>query len=284
MSEKVRTARLSVVSNSVLIALKLVTGLITGSISIISEAIHSFIDLLAAIIAFFSVKISDTPPDSRHPYGHGKFENLSGVIEGILIFVAAGWIIFEAIKKILHPAEVESFGLGFVVMMISGIVNIFVSRLLYKTAKKTDSIALRADALHLSTDVFTSFGVALGLLIIWITGWYFMDPVIAIIVALFIIKEAYELVVTAYQPLLDVTLEDEEMKIIQRTIQEHLGDNMDFHQLRTRKAGAYRYVDLHLEVPGELTVHQSHQLCDLIEEEIKGKIRKVEVSIHVEPK
>ena len=190
MKVKVRIARLSVISNTVLIIMKLAVGLISGSVSIISEAIHSTMDLLAAIIAFFTVRVSDTPPDAKHPYGHGKYENISGVIEAILIFIAAVWIVFEAIKKIIHPGEIESIGFGSLVMFISAIINTLVSRQLYKVARKTNSLALEADALHLKTDVITSLGVGLGLLLIWITGLTYLDPVVAILVALLIFWES----------------------------------------------------------------------------------------------
>jgi cation diffusion facilitator family transporter len=283
MNKKTRTASLSVLSNSVLIILKLGAGIITGSVSVISEAIHSSLDLVAAIIAFFSVRISDTPPDHRHPYGHGKFENVSGVVEAALIFIAAGWIIFEAIKKLVSESPIDSFGIGFVVMMISGIVNIFVSRLLHKTAKETDSVALEADALHLSTDVITSFGVAAGLILIWITGYHIIDPIIAILVALFIIKESWDLFKRAYSPLLDTQLLEDEVVVIEHSIQDFLQEGMSFHQLRTRKSGSHRYIDFHLEIPGDVSVAESHKMCDAIEDDIKQKLNNAEVNIHVEP-
>lgn len=197
-SEKVKTARLSIISNSLLIVMKVVAGLISGSVSILSEAIHSGMDLVAAIIAFFSVKFSDTPPDKEHPYGHGKFENVSGVVEALLIFVAAGWIIYEAIEKITHPSPVENIQIGSLVMGISAVVNFLVSRRLYKVARKTDSIALEADALHLKTDVLTSLGVAVGLTLIWFTHWTILDPAVAILVALMIIRESYRLLKNAF--------------------------------------------------------------------------------------
>ncbi len=283
MSKKTRTASLSILSNTLLIVLKIIAGVITGSVSVISEAIHSALDLVAAVIAYFSVKISDSPPDQEHPYGHGKFENVSGVIEAALIFIAAGWIIFEASKKLVSGSPVESFGVGFVVMMISGVVNIFVSRVLRKTAKETDSVALEADALHLSTDVFTSFGVAAGLLLIWITGMHIFDPIIAILVALFIIKESWDLFKRAYSPLLDTQLSESEVITIKESIYSHLKTGMDFHQLRTRKSGSHRYIDLHLELPGEVSVAESHSICDAIEDEIKRNLNNAEVNIHVEP-
>jgi len=282
MNKKVRIARLSIISNSLLILMKLIVGVISGSISIISEAIHSFMDLLASIIAFFSVKISDTPADERHPYGHGKFENVSGVIEAVLIFAAAFWIIYEAVKKIIHPGEIERIGYGFVVMLISAIINFIVSRKLYKIAKETESIALEADALHLKTDVYTSAGVAIGLLLIWITGYHLLDPIIAILVALLILKESVELFLKAYSPLLDVSFSLKELETVKSIIQRHCIDKVSFHDLRSRKAGNYNYVDFHLNLPEKLTVKEAHEICDFIENDIKSNLKNTEVTIHVE--
>lgn len=218
MNAKVSIARLSIVSNTLLILMKLGVGIISGSVSIISEAIHSSIDLIAAIISFFSVKVSDNPPDSRHPYGHGKIENISGVIEALLIFVAAVWIIYEAIKKLLgEPFVLDSIALGSAVMLISAIINIYVSRKLYKVARATKSVALEADALHLKTDVYTSIGVAIGLGFIIITGITWLDPAIAILVALFIIREACQLLTKAFTPLLDTAWSDDEIKDLEKS-------------------------------------------------------------------
>jgi cation diffusion facilitator family transporter len=283
MSKKTKVASLSIISNSLLIVCKFIVGIITGSVSIISEAIHSSMDLLAAIIAFLSVKISDTPPDEQHPYGHGKYENVSGVIEAILIFIAAGWIIYEAIKKLINATPVESIEIGSIIMLFSAIVNIIVSRRLYKVAKETDSIALEADALHLKADVFTSLGVGIGLLMIWVTGWYILDPIVAILVAIFILRESFILLKNAYSPLLDVKLPDNEIEIIEASILKFTNGDIKYHQLRTRKAGFYKYVDLHLEVPQMLTVAESHEICDKIECDIESKIKNIEVHIHVEP-
>ncbi len=282
MNKKVSIARLSIISNSLLIIMKLIVGVISGSISIISEAIHSFMDLLASIIAFFSVKISDTPADERHPYGHGKFENVSGVIEAVLIFVAAFWIIYEAIKKMLKLGEIENISYGFIVMLISAIINFIVSRKLYKVAKETESIALEADALHLKTDVYTSAGVAFGLLLIWITGYHLLDPIIAILVALLILKESVELFLKAYSPLLDVSLSRKELETVKSIIKRHCKDKVSFHDLRSRKAGNYNYVDFHLNLPENLTVKEAHQICDTIENDIKSNLKNTEVTIHVE--
>lgn len=282
MNNKVKVARLSIYSNTTLIILKLIVGLISGSVSIISEAIHSTVDLLSAIIAFFSVKVSVKPPDENHPYGHGKFENVSGVIESLLIFIAAVWIIVEGIKKLIHAEGVESIGIGFIVMFISAFVNQMVSKKLYKVAKEEDSIALEADALHLKADVYTSLGVGAGLFLIWITGINSLDPVVAILVAIFILKEAYELLMTAFSPLLDIKLSDEDIAVITEQINKHDSIYCDFHNLRTRKSGNKRYIDLHLVFPQNMSVKAAHDLCDIIEEDIEKSLKNTEILIHLE--
>jgi cation diffusion facilitator family transporter len=259
----------------------MIVGIISGSVSIISEAIHSAMDLIAAIIAFFSVKVSDTPPDSRHNYGHGKVENISGVIEALLIFVAAVWIIIEAIKKITGDAiELESIGLGSVVMLVAAILNTIVSRRLYKIARQTNSVALEADALHLKTDVYTSLGVAIGLALIMITGLYWLDPVVAMLVALFIIRESYNLLKKAFLPLLDEAWKEEEIGDLRNSLKSL---KVNYHELRTRIAGNYRFVDLHIEIPAEVSVGDAHNYCDMIENELRNRYNNLNVTIHVEP-
>jgi len=279
MNKKVKTARLSILSNSVLIAMKVVAGILSGSVSILSEAIHSGMDLLAALIAFFSVKISDTPADKKHPYGHGKFENISGVVEALLILVASFWIVFEALRKIKSNEHIEAMGYGFAVMSVSALINFIVSRKLYKVARATDSIALEADALHLKADVFTSLGVAVGLLLIWITGFHWLDPVVAIMVAVFILRESFILLKTAFYPLVDTALTTEEVMMITDSIKKY---SANFHHLRTRKAGNYKFVDFHLELQEDTHIKDAHDLCDMIEAEIKNQIPNVEITIHVE--
>lgn len=284
VTAKVKVAALSIMSNTALIILKVAAGVLSGSVSIISEAIHSSMDLVAAIIAFISVKISSKPADKSHPYGHGKIENVSGVIEGILIFIAAFLIIKEAIEKIVHPTEISQTWVGIVVMTISALVNIVVSRRLYKVAKATDSIALEADALHLKTDVYTSFGVAGGLLLLMITGKQILDPIVAILVALLIIKEAWVLCSNAFTPLLDASLpEAEENKIIE-VLEQYNDQIVDYHMLRTRKSGNIRLVDFHVKLEDDVTVKQSHDLACKIENDIKEHLKNTRITIHIEPK
>ena len=287
MSEKTKAASLSIYSNSLLIVLNLTIGVLSGSISIVSEAVHTIIDLLASVMAYFSVKISDKPSDTQHPYGHGKFENISGVIEALLIFIASGWIIYNAIERLTNPEQIVShqgLTLGFLVMIFSAVLNLFVSRKLYKVAKRTDSVALKADALHLSTHVYTSLGVGLSLLVIYFTDWHFLDPVAAIVVASYILKEAFEILVEAFKPLTDIALPAEEQKKLQEIIVKYSGKQENYHMFRSRKAGANRELDFHLEVPAEMTVKESHEICDKIEREMKEALPKLQITIHVEPK
>jgi cation diffusion facilitator family transporter len=281
MNAKVSTARLSIVSNTLLILMKLAAGIISGSVSILSEAIHSSMDLVAAIIAFFSVRVSDNPPDTRHPYGHGKIENISGVIESLLIFLAALWIIIEAVKKLFgEKIELDSIAVGSVVMFISAIVNTFVSRRLYKVAHATGSVALEADALHLKTDIYTSLGVAIGLGLIIITGINWLDPVIAILVALFIIRQAYQMLMKAFTPLLDTAWSNNEIEELKKNLNSL---NVSYHDLRTRVAGNYRFVDIHIQIPEYVTVGNAHKYCDKIEKELTTVYENLTVTIHVEP-
>jgi cation diffusion facilitator family transporter len=281
MNPKVSIARLSIVSNTLLILLKMAVGLISGSVSIISEAIHSSMDLVAAIIAFLSVRVSDNPPDSRHPYGHGKIENISGVIEALLIFIAAIWIIVEAAKKLAgEKIVIDSIALGSIVMLISAIVNTIVSRRLYKVARATNSVALEADALHLKTDVYTSLGVSAGLGLILITGINWLDPIIAILVALFILRESYILLKKAFTPLLDTAWSELEIEELETRLNNL---EVNYHNLRTRVAGNYRFIDIHIQIPEDVSVGKAHKYCDKIENELTKVYENLTVTIHVEP-
>jgi cation diffusion facilitator family transporter len=281
MNQKVKTARLSIASNTFLIIMKLTVGIISGSVSIISEAIHSSMDLLAAVIAFFAVRVSDNPPDSKHPYGHGKVENISGVTEAMLIFIAAALIIIEAIKKLSgEPFKLEIIWIGALVMLISAAVNSLVSHRLYKVARETKSLALEADALHLKTDVYTSLGVAAGLGLILITDIKWLDPVVAILVACLIIYESFSLLRKAFWPLLDTAWNDDEIKILEKKLRRM---KVKYHNLRTRAAGNYRFIDIHVEIPENESVGDAHRYCDMIEDELSRNYENLTVTIHVEP-
>jgi cation diffusion facilitator family transporter len=282
--EKTNIARLSIISNLTLVILKLVVGFLIGSVSVISEAIHSGIDLVAAVIAYYSVKTSSLPPDQKHAFGHGKIENISGTVEALLIFLAAALIIYEAYKKLTHGnVELEDVSLGIAIMLFSAVVNYFVSGILMKTAKKTESIALEADAWHLRTDVLTSLGIFGGLVAIKLTGIAILDPILAILVALFILKAALELTIKSVKDLMDAKLPEEEEAEISGIIAQHANEYVGFHELRTRKSGSDRFIDLHLVVSRKITVEDSHGLADRIETGIRGRFPRASVIIHVEP-
>ncbi|OPY29396.1 MAG: ferrous iron efflux protein F [Methanocella sp. PtaU1.Bin125] len=281
--EKTGIARLSIASNSLLVVTKLVVGFMIGSVSVISEAIHSGIDLMAAVIAYYSVRKSSEPPDSEHTFGHGKYENISGTIEALLIFAAALLIIYEAYQKLTHGVTLEDVNLGIAVMALSAIVNFYVSSRLMKTARRTESIALEADAWHLRTDVLTSLGIFAGLIAIKLTGWTILDPLFAILVALFILKAAFELTIKSVKDLMDVQLPDAEVAEIERIIKDHSGKFAGFHELRTRRSGSDRFVDLHLVVSRDMSVEQAHGLADHIEHDITVRFPRTSVITHVEP-
>lgn len=281
---KSRAATMSIVSNTILTIMKLIIGIMMQSVSVISEAVHSGLDLVAAIIAWFAVRKSGKPADDEHPFGHGKIENVAGTIEAILIFGAAFYIIWEAVHKLrAGTVEIESLGWGAAVMAVSAIANYFVSRHLLNVAIKTDSVALEADALHLRADVYTSVGVLGGLMAIKLTGIAMLDPLIAIVVALMIIKAAWDLTKTAFFHVLDVKLPDDEEELIHDVMKRYTGRFIEYHKLRTRKAGHVRHIDMHLVVPKQITVEAGHSLAHKITADIEQCLPHSQILVHIEP-
>lgn len=280
---KTRAAALSIASNSVLILVKIGAGLAMGSISVVAEGLHSMLDLVAAIIAFFGIRIASRPPDADHPFGHGKAESLSASIEGGLIFLAAAVIVFEAGRRIFTGVSLQLLEMGMGVMLLSAVVNIGVSRYLFRVARRTDSVALEADAWHLTTDVYTSLGVLVGLVVVRLTGFNLLDPLIAMGVAVLIVKAAWDVTRKSWTGLLDERLPAEEEGIIAAAILEHGREMVGFHQLRTRKSGSVRYIDLHLVLEKNVTLEQAHKLCDHLEADIKTRLPGSALNIHCEP-
>jgi cation diffusion facilitator family transporter len=288
--KKVMTATLSVASNATLVILKLIVGTIIGSISVISEAIHSGVDLVASFIALFAVRTSVKPADSDHRYGHGKIENIAGTTEALLIFLAAGWIIYEAAHKLMNPQPMEEVSWGIAVMTGSALMNFAVSHMLFKVGRETDSIALKADAWHLRTDVYTSLGVMTGLFLYWAGSRLFpgvnlqwIDPAAAIAVALLIIKAAYDLTVQSVRDLLDASLPAREEKVLMDAARELAPRVCSVHHLKTRKSGPYRFYDYHLVVEPEMTARDSHVLGDVIAAKVLERFPGSKVTSHVEP-
>jgi len=281
---KNRAATLSIVSNTILIILKLIVGIMMQSVSVLSEAVHSGIDLVAAIIAWASIREAGKPADDEHRFGHGKIENVAGTIEAVLIFGAALYIIWEAAHKLrAGTVEIESLGWGAAVMFISAGTNYMVSRHLLNVAIKTDSVALEADALHLRTDVYTSVGVFGGLVAIKLTGIALLDPIVAIVVALMIIKAAWDLTKTAFFHILDVKLPDDEERLIHEVMKRHTGRFIEYHKLRTRKSGHIRHIDMHLVVPKQMTVEAGHELAHQITADIENNLAHSQILVHIEP-
>lgn len=284
--QKESTARLSVASNTFLVIAKLAIGIAMGSVSIISEAIHSGIDLIAAVIAYFSVRQSSKPADDKHTFGHGKFESMSGLIEAMLIFVAAGLIIWESIQKVFGHGEVMSLDFlyaGIAVMAVSAALNWYVSSRLMAVARKTESIALESDAWHLRTDVYTSLGIFTGLILIRLTGITILDPICALFVAAMIIQAAYDLTKRSLADLMDQSLPAEEEQRIRQILCDHHSQYVNFHALRTRRSGPERFIELHVCVPKHLSVQESHDFADHIEHDLQLEFPRTNVTVHIEP-
>jgi cation diffusion facilitator family transporter len=286
---KKRVAWLSVGSNTLLTAGKIVAGVMTGSVSILAEAAHSGIDLLAACIATFSVHYSDQPPDPEHPYGHEKIENVSGVVEGLLILGAAGWMIFESVQRLRHGAELGNLGPGLAVMAVSAGMNLIVATLLKHSAKESRSVALEADSAHLYTDVYTSLGVFVGLGAIVAAKRLFevelkwLDPVAALLVAMMIIYVGYEITAKSFWPLMDAAVPAEEEAGVRETIKEFEAEGADFHKLRVRRAGPNLHLDLHMGWGPGTSLEQGHARSHALKARIQEQFPGAEVLIHVEP-
>lgn len=285
VKEKKFAAALSIISNTSLIILKFIAGILSGSIGIISEAIHSGSDLLASVITFFSVSESSKPADSDHQYGHGKYEDFTSFIEGILIILAAFYIIYESLKKMLfgHELKIDA-NVGMIVMFTSVVANFFVSMYLFKVAKKTSSTALYADGEHLRTDIYSSLAVLIGLALVKITGNTLFDPIIAIAVAGIIFMAGFKICEEAQKGLLDTSLSEDENIKIKETIDKYIGNEVhSLKNLRTRKAGLIKNIDITLIVEKTMHISTSHKLCDKIEDEIETALRNTDITIHLEP-
>jgi len=275
--------RLSLIVITGLIALKAAVAVITGSISILAQAVDSFLDLFAVVIIFFAIGMATRPADKEHPFGHGKVENIAAVVQAVLIFTAGGLIIYSAVRRIILGTTVELTEAGIGVMLVSIIASIFLSRHLLKVSRTTDSTALEASARNIAADVYSAAGVLAGLVAIRLTGLTILDPIIALAVAILILKAAYDVMRKSFGGLVDVKLPEAEENIIRKCIATHNNEIVSFHKLRTRKVGNQRHVDLHLVMPKSASVEEAHQLCDCLEQEIEASLKRANVTIHVEP-
>jgi len=277
-------AALSIASNSLLIALKLAAGAITGSIAILTEAVHSLIDLVASVVAYVSVRKADEPADADHPYGHEKVESLAATIEGMLILVGAGVIVYEATRHLVEGAEVESLGVGIAVMGFSVVANVAVSTVLYRRAKALDSPALEGDAAHLRTDAMTSAGVLVGLGVVEVTGNAAFDSITALIVAAAIVWAGIRIIRRSSGVLVDETLPAAELDRIEAAIaRARTPEVAGYHKLRARRAGSRRHIDLHVQYRAGTSLERAHELAHEMRASIESEIAQAEVLIHVEP-
>jgi cation diffusion facilitator family transporter len=277
-------AALSIASNALLIAIKLAAGAITGSIAILTEAVHSLIDLVASVVAFVSVRKADEPADADHPYGHEKVESLAATIEGLLILLGAAIIIYEATHRLVIGSQVETLGVGIAVMGFSVVANLIVSAVLSRQAKAYDSPALEGDAAHLRTDALTSAGVVVGLVLVKVTGNSAFDSITALAVAAAIVVAGVRIIRRSSGVLIDEALPNEEMDRIEAAIASaRTPEVAGYHKLRARRAGARRYIDLHVQYRSGTSLERAHELAHAMRDSIEADITRAEVLIHVEP-
>ena len=281
---KTRAAGLSIASNTTLIVLKIVAGAVTGSIAILTEAVHSAIDLLASVVAFFSVRKAEEPPDPSHPYGHEKVENLTAALEGVLILVGAAIIIYESVHRLITPSSVSTLGVGIAVVAVSAVANFGVSAYLYRQAALTESPALEGDAAHLRTDAFTSVGVLIGLVLVTITGANRFDPITALLIAAAIVWSGVRIVNRSSRVLVDEALPAVELEIVREAIEAYDAPEVSgFHKLRARQAGSRRHIDLHVQFRAGTTLERAHEVSHGLQGAIAARLRDADVLIHLEP-
>jgi len=280
-----RMAYLSIAASIATMGLKFTAFWLTGSVSLFSDAAESSVNLVAGLIALAAITVAGRPADEDHAYGHDKVEYLSSGAEGALILVAAVTIIYAALERFANPAPLSDLGPGLLVSAAAAVVNWLVARTMLRVGRQYDSITIEADAHHLLTDVWTSGGVIAGLLVVMATppAWAILDPVIACVVGAKIIFTGFQLVHRSYHGLMDTALPAEERRLIDEAMREGAGSGAGYHNLRTRKSGSRRFVDLHLTVPGATTVQEAHDICNRIEAAIDSRLANVHTTIHVEP-
>ncbi len=273
---------MSLLYNVVLTILKLVAAAITGSVSLLSEGVHSATDVVASFIAFLSIRAAAVPPDEEHPYGHGKIESLAGLGESVLLLLIVVYIVIEAIQRLLSKASVNNLDIGLYVMAFSSITSLGVGMYVRKTGLETNSVALKSNGQHLMVDFWTSVGVFVALLLTQVTGWREADAVVAILLAIWIAYGAIRMSREAIDQLIDRKIPPEEMATIERILNESEGC-LSWHKLRTRHSGHVHYIDAHVVVPNDWSVVQAHDLADGIEKRIQAELAPAHAVIHVDP-
>lgn len=279
----VRFAWLSIATALLTIGLKATAYLLTNSVGLLSDAIESGVNLIAGIFALIVLTIAAQPPDEEHAYGHDKAEYFAGGAEGTLILIAAVTIAYSAVRRLLDPQPLEQLGVGLGVSVLAGILNLIVGRILLRAGKQYNSITLEADANHLLADVRTTVGVLLGILAVSLTDWYFLDPVIALLVTGQIVLAGIRLVRKSVLGLMDTALPPQEVKQITDIIEQHTAQGVRYHALRTRQSGAQRFMTVHIQVPGSWSVQEGHALLEEIEQDVYRQLRPISIVTHLEP-
>lgn len=279
-----RYAWLSIAAALATILLKGWAWWITGSVGLLSDAIESFVNLGAAMMALAMLSLAARPADDNHAHGHGKAEYFSSAFEGLLIFIAAISIGYAAVDRLLNPQPIEDVWLGLGVALIAGGINLVTARTLMRVGREYKSITLEADAHHLLTDVWTSVGVVAGVGLVWLTGWLWLDPVIALIVAVNILWTGWQLLQRSAAGLMDVSIPEDEIKTIEAVLDRYRQQGLEFHALRTRQAGTRAFISFHLLVPGAWTVQHGHDWSERIEADLRNAVQNAHITTHLEPK
>ena len=278
-----RYAWLSIAAAIATILLKGVAWQMTGSVGLLSDAIESFVNLAGALMALWMLTLAALPADDDHAHGHGKAEYFSSAFEGFLILLAAFSIGYTAIERFMNPQPLEAVGIGLLVSVLASIINLATARILMRVGRERNSITLEADAHHLMTDVWTSAGVICGVGLVWFSGWLWLDPVIALLVAANIIWTGWQLMRRSADGLMDISLPDDKLAQIETVLAGYRAQELDFHALRTRQAGSRVFVTLHVLVPGQWSVQQGHDWAERIEADIRLALPHAHVTTHLEP-
>jgi cation diffusion facilitator family transporter len=278
-----RYAWLSIVTGIVVFGLKLVAYFVTDSVGLLSDALESTVNIVAAVVALVALKAASKPGNERHHFGLSKAEYFSALFEGLMILIAAGLIMFTAIPRLLDPLPLEDLGIGLMISALASTLNFAVATILMRAGLKHRSIVLQADSKHLMTDVWTSGGVIVAVLLVGWTGWLRLDPLIAMVVALNIVFAGLKLIGSSAMGLLDASLPAEENALIVAVLRRHQSEEVRFHALQTRESGRQRFVSMHVLVPGAWTVHAGHDLLEAVEEEIRHVLPDTIISTHLEP-
>jgi cation diffusion facilitator family transporter len=278
-----RFALISIGASLLTMGLKTIAFLLTGSIGLLSDAIESIVNLVGSSFAFFMLRVAERPADKDHSYGHSKAEYFASALEGFLIFIAAGSIIYTAIQRLLHPGPLQALGFGLMLSTGASLINLVVGQLLIKTGKKHNSISLEADGHHLMTDVWTSVAVVLGLVVVVVTGWIPLDPIVAILVAINILWTAFQLLKRSFEGFMDVAIPEEDLVKLMEVIERYRTKGIDFHAIRTRQSARVRFLSVHMLLKGNMTLHDAHHAAEDFEADIQKVLTNLVITTHLEP-